>query len=283
MGDFYAPKQPLAKHRSWPVLMNQPCARQFSSKALPCDHSGENATTFVQTPTITTKPMNFPQLFQWQHLSRLPSAWLLLVQLTILVLAPLTNDSTTSHAVSWCLSALALLLLATIIRKSPIYNGLGFFFVILGLGLSSSVLLGFDSPRVQVAAHLVEAVAYFYGAAGLLMYMFEDEYLTRDELFAAAAVFTLLAWGFAFLFSVCQVWYPGSFNAVATEPRTWVELIFLSFSILSGTGLSDIVPLTPAARVLVALQMFTGVMYIALVVSRLVALQYIAHVPKEKH
>lgn len=227
--------------------------------------------------------MNVTRSFQWQHLSRLPSAWLLLVQLIILVLSPLTNDSTTSHAVSWCLSALALLLLATIIRNSPIYSGLGLIFVILALGLSSSVLLGLDSPRVQVAAHLVEAVAYFYGAAGLLMYMFEDEYLTRDELFAAAAVFTLLAWGFAFLFSVCQVWYPGSFNAVATEQRTWVELIFLSFSIQSGTGLSDIVPLTPAARVLVALQMFSGVMYIALVVSRLVALQYIAHVPKDKH
>ena len=69
---------------------------------------------------------------------------------------------------------------------------------------------------------------------------------------------------------------------MATEPRTWVELIFLSFSVQSGTGLSDIVPLTPAARVLVALQMFSGVMYIALVVSRLVALQYIAHVPKDK-
>ena len=138
--------------------------------------------------------MNFFRSLQWHHLSRLPSAWLLLVQLSILILAPLTNDSTTSHVVSWCLSALALLLLATIIRNSPIFTGFGLFFVILGLGLSSSVLLGFDSPRVQVAAHLVEAVAYFYGAAGLLMYMFEDEYLTRDELFAAAAVFTLLAW-----------------------------------------------------------------------------------------
>ena len=233
-------------------------------------------------PRLRQNLMNFAQSFPWQHLSRLPSAWLLLVQLIILVLLPLTNDSTASHAVSWCLSALALLLVATIIRKSPIYNGFGFFFVILGLGLSSSVLLGFDSPSVQVATHLVEAVAYFYGAAGLLMYMFEDEYLTRDELFAAAAVFTLLAWGFAFLFSVCQVWYPGSFNPVATEPRTWVELIFLSFSIQSGTGLSDIVPLTPAARVLLALQMFSGVMYIALVISRLIALQYIAHAPKDK-
>jgi hypothetical protein len=69
---------------------------------------------------------------------------------------------------------------------------------------------------------------------------------------------------------------------VASGPRTWLELIFLSFSIQSGTGLSDIVPLTPTARVLTALQMFTGVMYIALVVSRLVALQYITHLPKDK-
>jgi Ion channel len=228
------------------------------------------------------KSMNLAKFFQWHHLSRLPSAWLLLVQLLILILAPLTNDSLTSHAISWSLSALALLLLATIIRNSPIFTGFGLFFVILGLGLSTSVLLGFDSPSVQVATNLIEAVAYFYGAAGLLMYMFEDEYLTRDELFAAAAVFTLLAWGFAFLYSVCQVWYPGSFNAVASVPRSWLELLFLSFSIQSGTGLSDITPLTPAARVLTALQMFTGVMYLALVVSRLVALQYIAHVPKDK-
>ncbi len=226
--------------------------------------------------------MELARFFQWHHLSKLPSAWLLLVQLLILILAPLTNDSLTSHAVSWCLSALALLLLATIIRKSPIFTGVGLFFVVLALGLSTSVWLGFDSPNVQVAAHLIEAVAYFYGAAGLLMYMFEDEYLTRDELFAAAAVFTLLAWGFAFLYSVCQVWYPGSFNAAASGPRSWLELLFLSFSIQSGTGLSDIMPLTPAARVLTALQMFSGVMYIALVVSRLVALQYITHLPKDK-
>ncbi len=226
--------------------------------------------------------MNLKKLLAWHHLSGLPSAWLLLVQLLILVLAPLTDDSTASHAVSWSLSALALLLLATIIRNSPIFTGFGLFFVVLGLGLSSGYWLGFDSPQVQVAAHLVEAVAYFYGAAGLLMYMFEDEYLTRDELFAAAAVFTLLAWGFAFLYSVSQVWYPGSFNAASSEPRTWVELIFLSFSVQSGTGLSDITPATAPARVLVALQMFSGVMYIALVVSRLVALQYIAHAPKEK-
>jgi hypothetical protein len=226
--------------------------------------------------------MQVSQTLALRFLSRLPSAWLLLVQLLILVLAPLTNDSLTSHAISWGLSALALLLVATIIRNSPIFTGFGLGFVIVGLGLSAGVAFGYDSKNMQIATHLVEAVAYFYGAAGLLLYMFEDEYLTRDELFAAAAVFTLFAWAFAFLYSVCQIWYPGSFNTSPAEPRSWLELIFLSFSIQSGTGLSDILPLTPTARVLTALQMFCGVMYIALVVSRLVALQYIAHLPAEK-
>jgi hypothetical protein len=51
-----------------------------------------------------------------------------------------------------------------------------------------------------------------------------------------------------------------------------MELLFMSFSILSGVGLSDIIPATPPARALVMLEMFAGVMYIAIVVSRLIGL-----------
>ena len=55
-------------------------------------------------------------------------------------------------------------------------------------------------------------------------------------------------------------------------PRTWLELLFLSFTILSGVGIGDILPVTPMARALVMLEQFAGVMYIALVVSRLIGL-----------
>jgi hypothetical protein len=41
---------------------------------------------------------------------------------------------------------------------------------------------------------------------------------------------------------------------------------------LSATGLSDIVPVTPPARVLAILEQFTGIGYVAMVVSRLVGL-----------
>jgi len=40
-------------------------------------------------------------------------------------------------------------------------------------------------------------------------------------------------------------------------------------------------PLTPLARMIAMLQMFCGVMYLALVVSRLIALQYIQHGPND--
>jgi hypothetical protein len=51
-----------------------------------------------------------------------------------------------------------------------------------------------------------------------------------------------------------------------------MELLFLSFTTLSGVGLGDIVPLTPMARALVMIEELSGVMYLALVVSRLIAL-----------
>ena len=56
------------------------------------------------------------------------------------------------------------------------------------------------------------------------------------------------------------------------EARTWVELLFLSVTTLSSTGLSDIVPITPHARSAVMLEQIAGMLYLALVVSRMVAL-----------
>jgi len=119
-----------------------------------------------------------------------------------------------------------------------------------------------------------ESALYFYSAGALIAYMLHDHEVTGDELFAAGATFTLLAWGFAYAYFVCQSWYPGSFTAMLApdSPRTWTELLFLSFTTLSGVGLGDILPLSPPARVLVMLEEFAGVGYIAAIVSRLIGL-----------
>jgi hypothetical protein len=104
--------------------------------------------------------------------------------------------------------------------------------------------------------------------------MLADHTITRDELYAVGATFTLVAWGFAHAYTVVQAIYPGSFIA-AIDPsadRTWMELLFLSFTTLSSTGLSDIVPVRPFARAVVMLEQISGLAYVAMVVSRLVGL-----------
>jgi hypothetical protein len=52
-----------------------------------------------------------------------------------------------------------------------------------------------------------------------------------------------------------------------------MELLFLSFTSLTATGLSDIVPVTGHARSVAVLEMVVGVLYVAMVVARLVGLR----------
>ena len=51
-----------------------------------------------------------------------------------------------------------------------------------------------------------------------------------------------------------------------------MELLFLSFTTLSSTGLSDVVPVQAVRARPVMLEQLAGVAYVAMVVSRLVGL-----------
>jgi hypothetical protein len=218
----------------------------------------------------------------WKGFRLLPSAWLLLLQFIMLILALLSGHSLSLRVLVWGLGVLVLLLIAKVIRQTPVFTILGLSFVGGALFFSLLILLGARDPMLLVISHVFEAMAYFIAAYGLLRYMFADRYLTKDELFAAGAVFTLIAWGFAFLYSICQILEPNSFlNPNVAGAQSWLDLLFLSFSLQSATGLSDLMPLTPLARMIAMLQMFCGVMYLALVVSRLIALQYIQHRPND--
>jgi hypothetical protein len=148
--------------------------------------------------------------------------------------------------------------------------------VVLGLPatglLLAQVVTGEEDAFVYSAAF--EAPLYFYAAYALLRYMLADHDISRDELWAVGATFTLVAWGFAYAYTVCQAVEPGSFTA-AVEPeasRTWMELLYLSFTTLTSTGLSDVVPVTSFARGVVMIEQVAGLGYVAMVVSRLVGL-----------
>jgi len=211
---------------------------------------------------------------------RHPSAWLLLVQLAGVLLYPAMEGTPAGRAVFGAFGILVLVLALWVVNRSAASNRIALCLAAASVLLSVwSVLSG--QPGVLVYAYLLEAALYFYTAAALIAYMLRDHKVTSDELYAAGATFTLLAWGFAFAYAACQYWFPGSFLAAVDPqlPRSWTELLFLSFSTLSGVGLTDILPVRPPARALVMLEAFAGVMYIALVVSRLIGLTILRRPP----
>lgn len=131
-----------------------------------------------------------------------------------------------------------------------------------------------DAAQWQLASDVFHAAFYAYTCVALLRYMFGDEHVTADELYAIGATFTVGMWLFAYLYSICQTLVPGSFIG-AVDPdqaRSWFELLFLSGTTMTSTGLSDVMPVLPHARSLVMIQQIAGMLYLAIVVARIVGL-----------
>ena len=203
---------------------------------------------------------------------RHPSAFLLAAQLLSLLIYPLIDDSAGGRVLFGAVALVVVPLAVWVVSRSSFVNTVAWLLAIPAMVLTV-LAVAFDNDALLPLSALLEAALYFYAAASLISYMLHDHKVTADELFAAAATFTLLAWGFAYLYFVCQAWYPGSFTGFEPErQRTWMELLFYSFTNLSATGLGDVLPVSAPARVLTMLEQFAGVGYIATVVSRLIGL-----------
>ena len=204
---------------------------------------------------------------------REPSATLLAAQLAAVLLYPLVEGGSAGRALLSVVGIAILGLVLLAVQSSP-----GQSVIIVLLAIPATVLLVIQavtgSDTLLPYSSALEAVIYFYAAGALIAYMLADHDITRDELFAVGATFTLVAWAFAYSYTVLQAIEPGSFTAAVdpTADRSWMELLFLSFTTLSSTGLSDVVPIKSFARSLVMLEQLAGVAYIAMVVSRLVGL-----------
>ncbi len=209
-------------------------------------------------------------------LRREPSAVLLAVQLAGVLLYPFMEGSDAGRALFSVFGILVLGLVVLAVRRLPGLAGLTALAVVLAVPATVLLIIqaATGSKDLFPWSSALESALYFLAAGALVRYMLADHRVTRDELFAVGATFTLVAWAFAYLYVVVQAVDPGSFIGAerAGEPRTWTELLFLSFTTLSSTGLSDIVPVQPFSRGVVMLQQLSGLGYVAIVVSRLVGL-----------
>jgi hypothetical protein len=206
-------------------------------------------------------------------LKREPSAVLLAVQLAGVLLYPFMESRDGGRALLSLFGIVVLALVVLAVRATPALGWIAVLFGAPALVLLAIQAMTGDDALLPYSSAL-EAGLYFYAAGALIRYMLADHDITRDELFAVGATFTLLAWAFAYVFVVCQAIYPGSFTA-AVEPaadRSWLELLYLSFTTLTSVGLSDVAPIRPFARALVMVAQIAGLGYVAILVSRIIGL-----------
>lgn len=207
------------------------------------------------------------------RLAEHPSSVLLAAQLVAILAYPFLEGSTAGRAGLGVVQIGIVLAALFVVRRTPTLTWVGLLLVPPAMVFSVLEAINPDSDLIVLGSAAFHAPFYFFVSYGMIRYLFHDDRVTRDELFATGAAFTVVAWGFAYVYAAAQVLWPGSFTgAGGADERTWFELLFLSFTTLTSVGLSDVLPVLPHARALVMIEAIAGVLYVALVVARLVGL-----------
>ena len=204
------------------------------------------------------------------RMRREPSRALLVAQVAALLLYPFAVGNRAGHAFATALSVGVLALAIRMVDQSPRKAWVAAMFAVLGV-LAWQLHISRGSPAIGVFGALCYAIAYFYSAWALIAYMMQDDQTTLDEMWAAGATFMLFVEAYAWLFVALQTVQPGAFVVPGGRPDAlmrWIDLVFLSGTNFSATGISDILPGTPHARMLLLVQQCNGVMYLAIVVAR---------------
>lgn len=214
----------------------------------------------------------------WRWAQRNPSAVLLYVQLGGLLLYPFLEGPSDKLG-TLVLSLFGLVVLGLAVAAVRATPSLTWVAVLIGVPAVALTFVDVFSNNAQpwhLISDLFHAAFYAYTLVALLRYMFADEHVTTDELYAIGATFTIGIWLFAYIYSICQTLVPDSFAAYGVDggQRTWFELLFLSCTTMTSTGLSDVIPVKPHARSLVMIQQIAGMLYLAMVVARIVGLTF---------
>lgn len=201
-----------------------------------------------------------------------PSAVLLFAQLVVVLAYPFLDGNVAGRAVVGVVQMAVVLIAVWAVRRTPALSWVAI--TLGGPAMVFTILEAIDPDLdwVILLSATFHVPFYFFVSYAMVRYLFHDDVVTRDELYATGAAFTVVAWAFAYVYNAAQVLWSGSFAGPQGTDQSWFELLYLSFTTLTSLGLSDIVPVQDHARSLVMVEMVIGVFYVALVVARLVGL-----------
>jgi hypothetical protein len=205
---------------------------------------------------------------------RRPHVPLLVLLIALLALYPLIDMS---EAAQWVFQCVVLAGIVFSLHRVHAESGGIRMAALLGLIALVAQLIDWMAPApapapLPVGAALAQIGFYVAAASLQVRYILRDARATIDELFSAAVAFLLLSLAWAWVYWTIEYVRPGSFalaREAAMGPPSWYALFYFSVTTLSTTGYGDIVPVSSAARSAAILEQIAGVLYVALIISRL--------------
>jgi hypothetical protein len=144
-------------------------------------------------------------------LADLPNAWLLLALVLQVLAYPFLDNYYGGRA---AIAAFDLAILALALRASRAgghETQLGYVLVVPAMVFDVVSTLRLDADGWYAASLMAQALFHAFVVICLLRYMLRDETMTRDELFAAAGLYVLMAFVFAYLYALVDHLQPGAF------------------------------------------------------------------------
>ncbi len=210
------------------------------------------------------------------QITSLPNFWLLFALVTLIVIYPVANQYASGRAFLVLYDWLILFLALRASRKTWYRPWLGYAFAVPAMLLYASVAL-FNYTELIAANLLAQILFHGFVVTCLLRYMLHDNVMTLDELFAAASLYVLAGFVFGNCFALIEHLLPGSFYInTANNPdniTSWWDLLYFSFTCLTSVGFGEITPVSDYARSVVMIEQTTGVLYLAILISRLLSMQ----------
>jgi hypothetical protein len=130
--------------------------------------------------------------------------------------------------------------------------------------------LWFDNDTDLAWSWMFSAAIYSITTCYLLRYVFQPRIMTQDKLFGAAAAYLMIGVFWAYLYAIIGFFYPHSYMVVGQPGRlVYADSLYLSMTVLTGTGFGDVTPLTRQARGICMIEQITGALFLAILIARL--------------
>jgi hypothetical protein len=207
----------------------------------------------------------------WQQ----PSVSMVLSLGLSVAIYPFADETRWLRQLAQLIDVAVVLMVVRLLRAQPALWSSGWVIALPTVALQLLHLL-FPTTDLELLMLSAQVVFHGYAVIALLSYVLRDEVITLDEMFAIAGIYVLLALLWASAYALVLHF---DANAVMIDPLkntkgmiSYADLVYFSMTTLTSTGYGDITPVSPAARALVMLQQWIGVMFVAILIARLTGL-----------